>query len=330
MGGDQGPDEIVAGALEAAAPGIVPVLFGAAGLDTGGLELVDAPDAIGMDEKPVEAVRAKPQSSLVAACRAVGQGEAAAVVSAGNTGASLAACLFEIRRLPEVDRPAIAVVVPSRQGPTVLVDAGANADARPEHLVQFAEMGAIFAEEVLELPRPHVRLLSIGEEPEKGNQLTLEAHQLLAQSGLRFGGNVEGRALLEGGAGDVVVTDGFTGNICLKLLEGTIKSLLDALRDEIYASTRGKVGGLLIRPAARHLRERLDPDTYGGAYLLGLRGIAVIAHGNSSRRAIANAIRLAARGVEHRLVERLSERLRTATPSVLASARSRPPSPQAR
>ena len=330
MGGDQGPDEIVAGALEAASPGIVPLLYGPAGLDTGGLELVDAPDAIGMDEKPVEAVRAKPRSSLVAACRAVGQGEAAAVVSAGNTGASLAACLFEIRRLPEVDRPAIAVVVPSRQGPTVLVDAGANADARPEHLVQFAEMGTILAEEVLELSRPQVRLLSIGEEPEKGNQLTLEAHQLLAQSGLRFGGNVEGRVLLEGGAGDVVVTDGFTGNICLKLLEGTIKSLLDALRDEIYASTRGKVGGLLIRPAARHLRERLDPDTYGGAYLLGLRGIAVIAHGNSSRRAIANAIRLAARGVEHRLVERLSERLRTATPSVLASARSRPPSPQAR
>jgi glycerol-3-phosphate acyltransferase PlsX len=330
LGGDQGSDEIVAGALEAAAPGIVPVLFGPPGLDTGGLELVDAPDAIGMDEKPVEAVRAKPQSSLVAACRAVGEGHAAAVVSAGNTGATLAACLFEIRRLPEVDRPAIAVVVPSRQGPTVLVDAGANADARPEHLVQFAEMGAIFAEEVLELPDPQVRLLSIGEEPEKGNQLTLEAHQLLTRSGLRFGGNVEARILLEGGAGDVVVTDGFTGNICLKLLEGTIKSLLDALRDEIYASTRGKVGGLLIRPAARHLRERLDPDTYGGAYLLGLRGIAVIAHGNSSRRAIANAIRLAARGVEHRLVERLSERLRTATPSVLASARSRPPSPQAR
>ena len=325
MGGDQGPDEIVAGALEAATPGIVPVLFGPAGLDTGGLEVVEAPDAIGMDEKPVEAVRAKPRSSLVAACRAVGEGQAAAVVSAGNTGATLAACLFKIRRLPEVDRPAIAVVVPSRQGPTVLVDAGANADARPEHLVQFAEMGAIFAEEVLEISRPQVRLLSIGEEPEKGNQLTLEAHQLLAQSGLRFGGNVEARVLLEGGAGDVLVTDGFTGNICLKLLEGTIKSLLDALRDEIYASTRGKVGGLLIRPAARHLRERLDPETYGGAHLLGLRGVVVIAHGNSSRRAIANAIRMAARGVDHRVVDRLSERLGAA---VLASARSRNRTPE--
>jgi phosphate acyltransferase len=327
MGGDQAPEEIVAGALEAASPNIVPVLFGPAGLDTGGLELVDAPDTIAMHEKPVDAVRSKPQSSLVAACRAVGEGNAAAVVSAGNTGAMLAACLFEIRRLPEVDRPAIGVVIPSRHGPTVLVDAGANADARPEHLVQFAEMGAILAEEVLEIRRPQVRLLSIGEEPEKGSQLVLEAHQLLSQSSLRFAGNVESRVLLEGGAGDVVVTDGFTGNICLKLLEGTITSLLDALRDEIYSSTRGKVGGLLIRPAARHLRERLDPDTHGGAYLLGLRGLAVIAHGNSSRRAIANAIRLAARGVDHRLVERLSERL---AGSVLASARSRPPSPQAR
>jgi phosphate acyltransferase len=326
LGGDRAPEEIVAGALEAASQSIVPVLFGPAGLDTQGLELVEAPDTIAMHEKPVDAVRAKPQSSLVAACRAVGEGDAAAVVSAGNTGAMLAACLFEIRRLPEVDRPAIAAVIPARRGPTVLLDAGANADARPEHLLQFAEMGTIFAEEVLGLARPHVRLLSIGEEPEKGSQLVREAHELLSQSGLRFAGNVESRALLEG-AGEVVVTDGFTGNIALKLLEGTIGSLLDALRDEIYGSTRGKVGGLLIRPAARHLRERLDPETYGGAHLLGLRGVVVISHGNSSRRAIANAVRMAARGVEHRVVDRLSERLGAA---VLASARSRPPTPQAR
>jgi glycerol-3-phosphate acyltransferase PlsX len=321
MGGDRAPEAVVAGALEAASDSIVPVLFGPAGLDAQGLELVEAPDTIAMHEKPVEAVRSKPQSSLVAACRAVGEGNAAAVISAGNTGAMLAACLFEIRRLPEVDRPAIAAVIPSRRGPTVLLDAGANADARPEHLAQFAEMGAIFTEEVLGLPNPEVRLLSIGEEPEKGSQLVLEAHDLIERSGLNFGGNVESRALLEG-AGEVVVTDGFTGNVALKLLEGTIKSLLDALRDEIYASTRGKVGGLLIRPAARHLRERLDPDTYGGAHLLGLRGVAVIAHGNSSPRAIANAIRLAARGVEHDIVHRLSERLGAA---VLASARSSTP-----
>jgi glycerol-3-phosphate acyltransferase PlsX len=326
MGGDRAPQEILAGALDAASPEIVPVLFGPPGLDTGGLELVEAPDTIEMHEKPVEAVRGKPQSSLVAACRAVGEGDAEAVVSAGNTGAMLAACLFELRRLPEVDRPAIAAVIPARRGPTVLLDAGANADARAEHLLQFGEMGAIFAEEVLGLPRPDVRLLSIGEEQEKGSQLVLEAHELLARSGLNFGGNVESRALLEG-AGEVVVTDGFTGNVALKLMEGTIRSLLDALRDEIYSSTRGKLGGLLIRPAARHLRERLDPETYGGAHLLGLRGVVVISHGNSSRRAIANAIRMAARGVEHRVVDRLSERLGA---TVLASARSRPSSPQAR
>jgi phosphate acyltransferase len=324
MGGDRAPEEIVAGALEAASPEIVPVLFGPPGLDTQGLELVEAPDLIEMHEKPVEAVRSKPQSSLVAACRAVGEGDAQAVVSAGNTGAMLAACLFEIRRLPEVDRPAIAAVIPARNGPTVLLDAGANADARPEHLLQFAEMGTIFAEEVLALPRPQVRLLSIGEEPEKGSQLVLEAHALLSKSGLRFAGNVESRALLEG-AGEVVVTDGFTGNVVLKLLEGTIRTLLDTLRDEIYSSTRGKVGGLLIRPAARHLRERLDPETYGGAHLLGLRGVVVIAHGNSSRKAIANAIRMAARGVDHRVVDRLSERLGAA---VLASARSRNSTPE--
>ena len=309
MGGDRGPEEIVAGAVAAATDEIQPVIYGAPSLDTEGLELVDAPDVIAMHEKPVEAVRAKPNSSLVAACRAVGEGEADAVVSAGNTGATLAAGLFHIRRLPEVDRPAIAVVIPARDGPSVLLDSGANADARPEHLLQFGQMGAIFAEEVLEIAKPEVRLLSIGEEPEKGNQLTLEAHALLAAADLNFGGNVESRHLLSH-AGDVVVCDGFTGNVCLKLLEGTIKTVLEGIREEIRSSTRGKVGGLLIRPAARHLRERLDPDTYGGAYLLGLRGLAIIAHGNSSRTAIANAIRLAARGVDHRVVDRLAERLR--------------------
>ncbi len=326
MGGDRGSDEIVEGALEAASSSIQPILYGPPGLDTKGLPLVEAADTIAMHEKPVEAVRAKPDSSLVAACRAVGDGDADAVVSAGNTGAMLAASLFHIRRLAEVDRPAIAVVLPARDGPSVLLDSGANADARPEHLFQFAQMGSIFAEELLEIPSPEVRLLSIGEEPEKGNQLTLEAHALLAASDLRFGGNVEPRHLLSHAA-DVVVCDGFTGNVCLKLLEGTIKTLLEGLREEITSTTRGKIGGLLIRPAARRLRTRLDPDTYGGAYLLGLRGLAVIAHGNSSRTAIANAIRLGARGVEHRLVERLAERLGT---TVLASARPETTSPQAR
>jgi glycerol-3-phosphate acyltransferase PlsX len=266
-------------------------------------------------------VRAKPDSSLVRAVRAVADGEADAVVSAGSTGAMLTASLLHIRRQPGVFRPAIAVVIPARAGPSVLIDAGANADARPEHLLQFAHMGAVFAEEILGVPDPEVRLLSIGEEAEKGNQLTLEAHELLRSSGLRFAGNMESRRLLEGDA-HVVVTDGFTGNVALKALEGTIRSILDSLRGELGSSLRGKVGGLLIRPAARRVRERLDPETYGGAYLLGLRGLVVIAHGSSSRVAIANAIRLAARGVDHKVVERLAERL---PDRVVASARSTTP-----
>ena len=308
MGGDRAPEEVVAGALEARSDTIEPILFGPAGLDTGDLELVEAPELITMDDKPAEAVRSKPNSSLVMANRAVGEGRADAVVSAGNTGAMLAAGLLEIRRLRGVQRPAIAVVLPARYGASVLIDAGANADSRPEHLVQFAHMGSIFAEEILERPNPEVRLLSIGEEPEKGNRLVLEAHAFLRESGLNFTGNTEAGELLRFAA-DVVVADGFTGNVALKLLEGTIKELLDALREEISATMRGKLGGLLIRPAARGLRSRLDPDTYGGAYLLGLRGLSVIAHGNSSRTAIANAIRLAARGVENGVVDRLSERM---------------------
>lgn len=315
LGGDRAPVEIVAGALEAAADGIDVVLFGPEGLDTRGLELVNAPDAIGMAEKPADAVRAKPTSSLVAAVRAVGDGSADAVVSAGNTGAMLAAGLLHLRRIPGVLRPAIAVPIPTRGGPSVLIDGGANADNRPEHLVQFGYMGTIFSHEILGVADPGVGLLSIGEEPEKGDQLTLEAHGLLRQaSGLEFRGNVEARDLLRGAA-DVVVTGGFTGNLALKLLEGTIKELLDALREEISATGRGRLGGLLIRPAARRLRARLDPDTYGGAYLLGLQGLAVIAHGNSGGRAIANAIRLAARGAEHRVVDRLAERLPSREPS---------------
>src|SRR5262249_55886397 len=198
------------------------------------------------------------------------------------------------------------------------LDSGANADARPEDLLQFAQMGAVFSEEILGVGNPEIRLLSIGEEPEKGNQLTLEAHELLAASDLNFAGNTEGRDLLRGG------TDGFPGNVVLKLLEGTIRNLLDAFREEITATPRGRLGGLLIRPAARRLRERLDPDTYGGAYLLGLRGLAVIAHGNSSRRAIANAVRLAARGVANDVTGRLSQRVED---TVLEAATSTTPTP---
>jgi glycerol-3-phosphate acyltransferase PlsX len=313
-GADRGADEIVAGALEAASNEIVPIVVGRAGLDTHGLEHVVATEVIGMDEKPADAVRQKGDSSLVRACLLVAEKQADAVVSPGNTGALLAAGLLRLRRLPNVYRPALAIVIPTGRGPSVLIDAGANAEGRAEHLLQFGHMGSVFAEEILGIERPDVRLLSIGEEPEKGNQLTLEAHALLAASDLNFNGNTESRHLLAGAA-DVVVCDGFTGNVCLKLLEGTVKTVLEALREEITATARGKLGGVLVRPAAGRLRERLDPETYGGAYLLGLRGLAVKAHGNSSRRAIGNAIRLAARGVSHGVVERLAERLPERRPS---------------
>jgi glycerol-3-phosphate acyltransferase PlsX len=301
LGGDRGPDEIVAGALEAASETIQPILFGPPGLATHGLTLVETDGVVEMDDKPADAVRSKPDSSLVRSVRAVADGDADAVVSAGNTGAMLAASLVHVRRLGGVHRPGIAVVIPSRAGPTVLIDAGANAEARPEHLLQFGHMGTVFAQEILGEETPSVGLLSIGEEPEKGSQLTLDAHALLEASGLRFVGNVEGRALLEGGV-DVVVTDGFTGNVALKTLEGTIRTLMDALRKEMIATPGGRLGGALIRPAARRLRHRLDPETHGGGYLLGLRGLVVIAHGSSSRTAIGNAIRMAARGVDHDIV----------------------------
>ena len=308
LGGDRAPAEIVAGAVEAVSQSIQPILYGPVGLETYGLPLVETTETIDMDDHPVESVRAKLDSSLVRAVRAVAENEADTVVSAGSTGAMLAASLLHIRRIPGVHRPGIGAVLPGRQGPTVFIDAGANADARPEHLLQFAHMGTVFAREILGVEDPVVRLLSIGEEDEKGNQLTLEAGALLRGSGLRFEGHTESRTLLEGDT-DVVVTDGFTGNVALKALEGTIRTILEALRAELGSSLRGRLGGLVIRPAARAVRHRLDPETYGGAYLLGLRGLVVIAHGSSSRVAVANAIRLAARGVEHDVVARLEERL---------------------
>jgi len=317
MGGDDAPEAIIAGALMAASDEIEPILVGRLGIDPKGLAHVVTDEVIDMHEKPSKAVRSKPRSSLVVANRLVAEGKADAVVSAGNTGAMLAAGMVVLRRLPGVKRPAIGAVVPSRQGPYVLIDAGANADARPRHLLQFAHMGAIFAEEILELKHPSVRLLSIGEEAEKGNALSIAAHKLLAASSLNFVGNAESRMLLEHPA-DVVVCDGFTGNIALKTIEGTAKSMFRALRDAAEQSTPTKLGGLLLRPALRSVREKFNPDTYGGAYLLGLRGLAVTAHGNSSPDAIVNAIRLAARGAEHRVVQRIAERM----PSrVVASAR---------
>jgi glycerol-3-phosphate acyltransferase PlsX len=313
MGGDHAPGEIVAGARRAARDfGIPVVLVGPPELvgDTGGLEVIAASEVIAMDEDPASSVRRKKDSSLVRAAEAVRDGRASAMVSAGNTGATMASALLRMGRLKGVARPAIATPIPQLGShPTVLLDAGANAECTAAMLVQFAQMGTAYSSARYGAEKPTVALLSIGEERSKGSSLIKETHALLEEApGVDFVGNLEGRDLLHAGV-DVVVTDGFTGNIVLKLLEGTIKELFATLREEIAATPRGKLGALLIRPAARRLRTRLDPDTYGGAYLLGLHGLAVIAHGNSGRRAIANAIRLAGRGAERRVVERLAEKL---------------------
>jgi phosphate acyltransferase len=313
MGSDKGAEEVVAGALEAASDEIVPVLFGSAGLDPGGLQLVQTTQVVGMDEKPADAFRTKQDSSLVRAVKAVADGDADAVVSPGNTGAMLAAGLVLIRRLPGVLRPAIAVAVPARKGPAVLIDAGANADARPEHLVQFAHMGAAFMETVMGIAEPRVALLSNGEEPTKGTPDIVAVHEQLAarREVLRFVGNVEGTQVTEGAA-DVVVMDGFTGNVTLKVIEGTSRTLFRAIRDRAESSPRAKLGGLLLRPALRGLRDEVDPETPGGAYMLGLRRLGVVAHGRFTRRGFARAIEVAAQGVGEDVIGRTHAALEAA------------------
>jgi glycerol-3-phosphate acyltransferase PlsX len=261
-----------------------------------GLEVRHAPDVIDFGEDPLSAVRSKPDASIVVTARSVREGWADAAVSAGSTGAMLAASTFSMRRIPGVIRPGLAAVLPGRHAPVTLIDAGANADSRPEHLLQHAHMGSIFASDVLHLRDPRVGLLTIGEEPGKGNELIREAYELLSTTrGIEFYGNVEGRDLLEGVV-DVVVTDGFTGNVTLKTAEGVAKVMIQLVREAAMSSLRSKVGGLLLRPAVGAVRRPMEAQTYGGAYLLGLSGVSVIAHGSSSSHAIANACRYAAAG----------------------------------
>jgi glycerol-3-phosphate acyltransferase PlsX len=319
MGGDNAPAAPVAGALEAAREGVAILLVGderalagelrrrgAAG--AAGIEIVHAPDVVSADEEGARAVRAKPEASVSVACRLVGEGRAGAAVSAGNTGATLAAATLSMRRIPGVIRPAIAVTLPGAGGhPVVLLDAGASAEARPEHFPQLALMGRLFARDVLGIAAPRVGLLSIGEEDVKGSEAVLAAHALLRDTP-GFAGNVEGRDILSRQV-DVVVTDGFTGNVVLKTMEGTAGFLLREVRTAVGSTLRGRVGGLLVRPALRRLRERIDPESYGGAVLLGVRGLAVIGHGNATGRGVANALRLAARGVRERLAAQFAEAL---------------------
>ncbi len=298
MGGDRAPAEIVAGARRAAEELGIPVALvgprdGSLG-DTGGLEVMPASEVIAMNDDPAQCVRTKKDSTLVRAAEAVRDGRASAMVSAGNTGATMASALLRMGRLPGVARPAIAALIPAVSGhPAVLVDAGANADCRAEWLVQFAQMGSAFMTHRFSTPAPKVALLSIGEEPTKGNQLAKEAHALLASAiGVDFVGNVEGRDLLDGNV-DVIVTDGFTGNVALKSLEGALRALFEVLGHVISASPDTRAAGKVLGPGLGVYAQRLDPEETGGAMLLGVDGVCVISHGSSSARAILNAVRVA-------------------------------------
>ena len=315
-GVERGSGVLTEGLRAAAGDGIGLRVFGdpgeLSGLDD--VEVVPAPDEISNDDDPVAAVRSRDGASVVMAARDVAEGRSQAMVSAGPTGATMTAALFALRRLKGVRRPALAVQlpVPGRSGPpTLLLDVGANTEARSQDLVQFGALGAAFSRAVLGVAEPRIALLSVGEEAKKGTSQVVEAHATLAAlDGIEFVGNVEGRDLLSEVA-DVVVTDGFTGNVTLKTLEGTARAVGDAVGKAARSNPVAALGGVLLRPALGGLRREMDPDTTGGAILLGLRGAAVVAHGRSGPEGIANAIRLAARSVSERAVERTAELLQT-------------------
>jgi glycerol-3-phosphate acyltransferase PlsX len=317
MGGDYAPREVVAGAVEAARLyGVEIVLVGREeevraelrrypGTE---LSVVHASEVIGMDEHPAMAVRRKGNSSIVVGLRLVRDRQADAFVSAGHSGAVMAAATWLLGRLPGVERPALATVFPAREGFFLAADIGANTDCRPEYLLQFAHMASAYAERVLGIPRPRVALLANGEEETKGDRLVQETHALLRQARLNFMGNVEPKDALAGAA-DVVIADGFVGNIFLKSTEATAETLLGMLREELTRSPWSRLPAMLLRPAFRRLRRRLDYREYGGALLLGLKGIAVIGHGRSDARAIRSAVRVAREAVLQKAVEAMAEAL---------------------
>jgi glycerol-3-phosphate acyltransferase PlsX len=334
MGGDFAPQATVAGALTALAeldPSHVIQLVGRADvireqLDTlltgeyaglagvrARIEIVEAPDVIEMTDKPSVAIRGKPNSSMVVGLRLQAEGKSDAFVSAGNTGAQMAASVVTLKLHDGLTRPAIATVFPTTRHAVVVLDSGANVDCSPQELVQFARLGAVFAEDVLGRPEPGVGLLSIGEEPEKGNAVVKEAHQLLKDAGVNFRGNVEGRDILKGandqGQVDVVVCDGFVGNVVLKFYESVAPLLVGTLVE--HGFDKGK-----LTDALRHI----DSDSVGGAPLLGVRGISIICHGKSSPRAIHNAILGAVQAVEHQMDDHIGRRLGAAGPGAEASA----------
>lgn len=321
MGGDHGPSVIVPGALDGArANGAALILVGrqdtiraelakadATGVD---VEVVDAADEITMDDHPAQAVRRKPEASMNVAMRLVKDGRVDAMVSAGNSGAMMASALMVLGRIKGIDRPAITSGVPNaRGGSTMLVDLGAVADPKPLNMVQFAVMGEVYAQTVVGIPHPTIGLLSNGEEASKGNQLVQKVHPLLkGTEGLNFIGNIEGRDILTGDV-DVVVMDGFTGNVVLKTIEGTASMLMRLIKTEVTASPLRKLGALVLKPAFRAVAKRLDYAEIGGAPLLGVDGAVIIAHGRSNTLAIRNAVGVGVRAAEHDLRGKILERV---------------------
>ncbi len=316
MGGDFAPEAVVEGAAQAAAEwkDLGLVLVGQAArvqplLERHpGLRFRPATQVVAMDEHPAQAVRTKTDSSMSVCARMCKQGEADGWVSAGNSGAIMAAALFLQGRIRGVERPALGSVVPTAEGTAYFLDVGANVDSRPEFLVQFAQMGNVYARELMHREHPRVGLLANGEEDGKGDELTRDVNSRLRRdgTGLNFVGNVEPKEVF-GGKADVVVADGFVGNVAIKMAEATADFLFRNLREEIPSTVTGKVGGLLIRPGVQRIRERIDWREFGGAPLLGIDGVAVVAHGRSDARAIKSAIRVAREAVAARLVDKIRE-----------------------
>lgn len=317
MGGDNAPQEIVAGALMAVGGlGVELTLVGRLDAiraemegttEIPGLRIVEAPDVIEMDEHPTDAVRAKPDSSINVGLRLVKNGEADAFVTAGNTGAAMTAALLTLGRIRGIGRPALGTVFPTADNRvTMLLDVGANADCRPIHLIQFAYMGAAYMERAFGIAQPRVGLISIGEEDSKGNQLTIEVNEALRASRLNFIGNVEGKDLTKGVC-DVVVMDGFTGNVVLKTAEGMAELMFGELRKAVELTPWNRAAGLLLMSELRKVKRRLDYTEYGGAQLLGVDGVTVIGHGRSNARAIFSAIRAARDAVDNRVLDTLRE-----------------------
>ncbi|WP_426573209.1 phosphate acyltransferase PlsX [Aquihabitans sp. McL0605] len=322
MGGDKAPSEIVAGAIRARDElGVPVVLVGRPDelTDTDGIDVIPASEVIAMDADPGKSVRTMKDSSLVRAAEAVRDGKACAMVSAGNTGATMASALLRMKRIPGVFRPAIATPIPCPGAdlPTVLLDAGANAECSADWLVQFAQMGATFARHRYGIESPRVGLLSIGEEPTKGSPLVKETHKLLAEGswtascGGTFIGNVEGRDIMSSDV-DVVVTDGFTGNVVLKTLEGGMRSLVNAILGTFNTNDETKAAGDVLFPALLPLYAQLDPNNTGGAMLLGTNGVCIISHGSSNDTAIVNAVKVATEMVDAGLVDALAQTIRPA------------------